>query len=277
MGEGTGEEIIRREDGDGKVRLGECQADQTLLGRTFFGRVRPGSFFVFINGFVGEVEIEDQLGVGELDVIHKGINQAAAVSLGALRGGDSELLQQEQDLITGEGEGLFCIEGRKLIGKCALLLLQIGKAGREGGAGGAVLNGREDVLDLVPDIGQGFFQCLLLRVRACGLSLLQLHDGIRNLLQQRGLQQQIGDGVDHHSLQLVLRDIFAGAGAADGAAGAGVVVVHLAVAAAAAADALHQAAALSTVQFAGEDIIGAGGVRGAALAVAFKHFLCPFP
>ena len=63
-------------------------------------------------------------------MIHKGINQAAAVSLGALRGGDSELLQQEQDLITGEGEGLFCIEGRKLIGKCALLLLQIGKAGR---------------------------------------------------------------------------------------------------------------------------------------------------
>lgn len=221
--------------------------------------------------------MEDELGVGELDVIHKGINQAAAVSLGALRGGDSELLQQEQDLITGEGEGLFCIEGRKLIGKCALLLLQIGKAGREGGAGGAVLNGREDVLDLVPDIGQGFFQCLLLRVRACGLSLLQLHDGIRNLLQQRGLQQQIGDGVDHHSLQLVLRDVFAGAGAADGAAGAGVVVVHLAVAAAASTDAFHQAAALSTVQFAGEDIIGAGGVRGAALAVAFKHFLCPFP
>ena len=69
MGEGTGEEKIRREDGDGKVRLGECQADQTLLGRTFFGMVRPGSFFVFINGFVGEVEIEDQLGVGELDVI----------------------------------------------------------------------------------------------------------------------------------------------------------------------------------------------------------------
>ena len=109
MGEGTGEEKIRREDGDGKVRLGECQADQTLLGRTFFGRVRPGSFFVFIDGFVGEVEVEDELGVGELDVIHKGINQAAAVSLGALRGGDSELLQQEQDLITGEGEGLFCI------------------------------------------------------------------------------------------------------------------------------------------------------------------------
>lgn len=27
MGEGTGEEKIRREDGDGKVRLGECQAD----------------------------------------------------------------------------------------------------------------------------------------------------------------------------------------------------------------------------------------------------------
>lgn len=26
MGEGTGEEKIRREDGDGKVRLGECQA-----------------------------------------------------------------------------------------------------------------------------------------------------------------------------------------------------------------------------------------------------------
>lgn len=70
---------------------------------------------------------------------------------------------------------------------------------------------------------------------------------------------------------------FAGAGAADGAAGAGVVVVHLAVAAAASTDAFHQAAALSTVQFAGEDIIGAGGVRGAALAVAFKHFLCPFP
>jgi len=27
MREGTGEEKIRREDGDGKVRLGECQAD----------------------------------------------------------------------------------------------------------------------------------------------------------------------------------------------------------------------------------------------------------
>lgn len=27
MGEGTGEEKIRREDGDGKVRLGECQAE----------------------------------------------------------------------------------------------------------------------------------------------------------------------------------------------------------------------------------------------------------
>ena len=141
MGEGTGEEKIRREDGDGKVRLGECQADQTLLGRTFFGRVRPRSFFVFIDGFVGEVEVEDELGVGELDVIHKGINQAAAVSLGALRGGDSELLQQEQDLITGEGERLFGGEGRELIGKRALLLLQVGKAGREGGAGGAVLNG----------------------------------------------------------------------------------------------------------------------------------------
>lgn len=30
MGEGTGEEKIRREDGDGKVRLGECQADQEV-------------------------------------------------------------------------------------------------------------------------------------------------------------------------------------------------------------------------------------------------------
>ena len=107
MGEGTGKKKIRRKDGDGKVRLGKHKADQTLLGRTFFGRVRPGSFFVFIDGFVGEVEVEDELGVGELDVIHKGINQAAAVSLGALRGGDSELLQQEQDLITGEGERLF--------------------------------------------------------------------------------------------------------------------------------------------------------------------------
>ena len=210
-------------------------------------------------------------------MIHKGINQAAAVSLGALRGGDSELLQQEQDLITGEGEGLFCIEGRELIGKRALLLLQVGKAGREGGAGGAVLNGREDVLDLVPDIGQGFFQCLLLRVRACGLGLLQLHDGVCDLLQQLGLQQQVRNGIDHHSFQLVLRDIFAGAGAANGAAGASVIVVHLAVAAAASTDAFHQAAALSTVQFAGENIIGAGSVRGAALAVAFKHVLCPFP
>ena len=30
MGEGTGEGKIRREDGDGKVRLGECQADQEV-------------------------------------------------------------------------------------------------------------------------------------------------------------------------------------------------------------------------------------------------------
>lgn len=30
MGEGTGEEKIRRVDGDGKVRLGECQADQEV-------------------------------------------------------------------------------------------------------------------------------------------------------------------------------------------------------------------------------------------------------
>lgn len=27
MGEGTGEEKIRREDGDGKVRLGECSGE----------------------------------------------------------------------------------------------------------------------------------------------------------------------------------------------------------------------------------------------------------
>ena len=30
MREGTGEEKIRREDGDGKVRLGECQADHKI-------------------------------------------------------------------------------------------------------------------------------------------------------------------------------------------------------------------------------------------------------
>ena len=36
MGEGTGEEKIRGEDGDGKVRLGECQADQTKIIRTCF-------------------------------------------------------------------------------------------------------------------------------------------------------------------------------------------------------------------------------------------------
>ena len=63
-------------------------SDQTLLGRTFFGRVRPGSFFVFIDGFAGDIEVED-----ELDVIHKEIHRAAAVGLGALEGGNTELLQ----------------------------------------------------------------------------------------------------------------------------------------------------------------------------------------
>ena len=102
-------------------------SDQTLLGRTFFGRVRPGSFFVFIDGFVGEVEVEDELGVGELDVIHKGIHRAAAVGLGALEGGNTELLQQEQKLIEGEGDRLFGGERRKLIGKRILLLLRDGR------------------------------------------------------------------------------------------------------------------------------------------------------
>lgn len=45
MGEGTGEEKIRREDGDGKVRLGECQADQKV--QRFRNRSRwTFSFFV---------------------------------------------------------------------------------------------------------------------------------------------------------------------------------------------------------------------------------------
>lgn len=45
MGEGTGEEKIRREDGDGKVRLGECQADQEV--QRFRNRSRwTFSFFV---------------------------------------------------------------------------------------------------------------------------------------------------------------------------------------------------------------------------------------
>ena len=97
-------------------------SDQTLLGRTFFGRVRPGSFFVFIDGFAGDIEVED-----ELDVIHKGIHRAAAVGLGALEGGNTELLQQEQELIAGEGDRLFGGERRKLIGKRILLLLRDGR------------------------------------------------------------------------------------------------------------------------------------------------------
>lgn len=45
MGEGTGEEKIRREDGDGKVRLGECQEDQEV--QRFRNRSRwTFSFFV---------------------------------------------------------------------------------------------------------------------------------------------------------------------------------------------------------------------------------------
>lgn len=45
MGEGTGEEKIRREDVDGKVRLGECQADQEV--QRFRNRSRwTFSFFV---------------------------------------------------------------------------------------------------------------------------------------------------------------------------------------------------------------------------------------
>lgn len=45
MGEGTGEEKIRGEDGDGKVRLGECQADQKV--QRFHNRSRwTFSFFV---------------------------------------------------------------------------------------------------------------------------------------------------------------------------------------------------------------------------------------
>lgn len=49
MGEGTGEEKIRREDGDGKVRLGECQADQEV--QRFHVRNR-WLFFVLSPGLI---------------------------------------------------------------------------------------------------------------------------------------------------------------------------------------------------------------------------------
>ena len=45
MGEGTGEEKIRREDGDGKVRLGECQADHSK-DDDFMFEIVVFSFFV---------------------------------------------------------------------------------------------------------------------------------------------------------------------------------------------------------------------------------------
>ena len=60
-------------------------------------------------------------------MIHKGIHRAAAVGLGALEGGNTELLQQEQELIAGEGDRLFGGERRKLIGKRILLLLRDGR------------------------------------------------------------------------------------------------------------------------------------------------------
>lgn len=44
-----------------------------------------------------------------------------------------------------------------------------------------------------------------------------------------------------------------------------------------AADAPHQAAAFTAVKLAGQNIIGPRGMRGAALAISFKHFLRPFP
>lgn len=72
MGEGTGEEKIRREDGDGKVRLGECQADQEV--QRFRNRsrwtfsflcLRPTAFLRATGGTTAEIKHKKIVGYVE--------------------------------------------------------------------------------------------------------------------------------------------------------------------------------------------------------------------
>lgn len=73
--------------------------------------------------------MDDQLPVGQLDLIDKGIHKAAAVDVGALGRGDTELLKQEDDLVTAQRKRLRCGERGKLVIEGAFLLLQIGQPG----------------------------------------------------------------------------------------------------------------------------------------------------
>ena len=59
--------------------------------------------------------MDDQLPVGQLDLIDKGIHKAAAVGVGALGRGDTELLKQEDDLVTAQRKRLRCGERGKLV------------------------------------------------------------------------------------------------------------------------------------------------------------------
>lgn len=73
MGEGTGEEKIRREDGDGKVRLGECQADQEVQRFrnrsrwtfSFFLCLRPTAFLRVTGGTTAEIKHKKFVGYVE--------------------------------------------------------------------------------------------------------------------------------------------------------------------------------------------------------------------
>ena len=220
--------------------------------------------------------MDDQLPVGQLDLIDKGIHKAAAVGVGALGRGDTELLKQEDDLVTAQRKRLQCGERGKLVIEGAFLLLQIGQPGGQGGAGGAVFDGAQDVADFAADLSKRLLQGCTLRIGAGRLGLLQAHDGVCKLLDVFRPEQQIGSGLHYELFQHILRHIFPGTGAAKAAARAGIVMID-AARGVVAADALHQAAAFAAVQLAGEDIVCLGRVGSTALTVEFDHFLCPFP
>ena len=169
----------------------------------------------------------------------------------------TELLKQEDDLVTAQRKRHRCGERGKLVIEGAFLLLQIGQPGGQGGAGGAVFDGAQDVADFAADLSKCLLQGCTLWIGTGRLGLLQAHDGVCELLDVFRPEQQIGSGLHYELFQHILRHIFPGTGAAKAAARAGIVMID-AARGVVAADALHQAAAFAAVQLAGEDIVCLG-------------------
>ena len=244
-----------------------------LLSRTAFGLVRLGSFFHFSTIFLGNVEIDGQFRIAYLDLANKGINQAAAVCLGFLAGGNEKLFQQVQNFFLGEDRELrLRFQRRQLIGQRVCLLFQFGKAVGQHSPGGAVLQSGQQILCLALHVGKLVLQRVLFRVGLVQFGSLGFDHTVCNAIHHVRLQHVVTDGADHQTFQLVLRNVPAVAVLARTA----VVEVHLAVAAVT-GHALHGGAALAAKQLAGQDVVRAVIARGTALAVTNKHLLRPLP